>query len=58
MDRSVCSYPGRLSDSELQNLSTWLTKFPWWDTATHSPRFQIPVAGWSALAAYFSLEPS
>jgi hypothetical protein len=48
----ACSQPGRTSVSELPNLSTQLTKLPWWTVATPAPCFQIPVAGWSALPLY------
>jgi hypothetical protein len=58
VDRPACSQSGRLSDSELWNLSTWLTKFPWWAFATHTPCLQIPVAGWGVLQVYLSMELS
>jgi hypothetical protein len=64
-DRSAYSHLCRLSDPELQNISTPLSKLPWWIVATPTPRFQIPMAFWSVLlpnprfaVVPFSLEPS
>lgn len=61
----ACSHLGRLSDPELQNLSTRLAKFLWQVIAMPAVHFQIPTTFWGTLLAKphfavmpFSLEPS